>query len=206
MDFRNSTRLNSQRLHRLFVRHTTPYRHDKLRVNVRYSRGADFSGSCYYRDALIYVNIGAKLGYPYAMATHLAKARNHQTHWSREAYIITLANAEQLALFIYLHELFHYLVKQAGRAPGRKEGMCDRFAATVLVDDYGAPVTDPGGRPVSRAAWDFKDLHAFVAAAPRQTSVPAPPPRPPRTIPVIIHGLNSVAARKPTRPGSDLDT
>ena len=58
MDFHNSTALDGGRLQRLFVRHTAPYRHDRLRVCVRYSRGADFSGTCYYRNARIYVNLG----------------------------------------------------------------------------------------------------------------------------------------------------
>lgn len=174
MDFSNSTHLNDTRLLRTLLRHTAPYRHDKLTVRVRYSRGADFSGTCYYRDAIINVNLGRKNRYPYDMGTNLAKARTTHTGWRRDVYRIRLFDAEQLVLFVYLHELFHFLVKQAGRSPARKEAMCDRFAARVLVDDYGCPVTGRFGRRVPRESWDFKDLDAFVAAAPKEPQLRLP--------------------------------
>lgn len=186
MDFGNSTKLDSERLRRLFLQHTHPYRHDRLKVRVRYSRGADFSGSCFYRHRLIYINIGRHNVYPYAMGTHIAKAKSNRTHWWRDVYRVILADAEQLALFVYLHELYHVLVKQAGRSPRRKEGMCDRFATRRLVDYFGCPVVDESDRPVARETWDFKDLDQFVAAAPRQKIAS---PDVPRAIPVTIHGL-----------------
>src|SRR5262249_1612653 len=55
MDFRNSTELDSSTLHAMFLRHTSPYRHEKLTVRVRYGRGADFSGRCFYRDGRIFI-------------------------------------------------------------------------------------------------------------------------------------------------------
>ncbi len=185
MDFQNTTKLDDTRLEALFRRHTAPYRHDHLTVRVRDSRGADFSGSCYYDDARILINLGQHVRYPYRLATHLAKARSYRTHWSRDTLCITVNSAYQLALFVYLHELYHYLVKSAGRGPRRKEGMCDRFAGRVLADEYGCAITDRHGRPAPRAQWDFKDLHAFVARAPR---APAPPAGH-REIPVRILGL-----------------
>jgi len=168
MEFHNSTELDDARLYAMFLRHTLPYRHDRLTVRVRYSRSADFSGTCYYRDAVIHVNIGRRNRYPYVMDTSIAKAQATRWGWRRELYNITLAGAEQLTLFVYLHELFHYLVKQARRSPRRKEAMCDRFATRVLVDHYGCPLRDGHRRPVPRDAWDFKDLDAFVANAPRE--------------------------------------
>ncbi|RMF80936.1 MAG: hypothetical protein D6744_07705 [Planctomycetota bacterium] len=167
MDFRNTTAMDSNRLRAMFVRHTEPYAHDRLVVRVRYSRGADFSGTCFHKDGRIFVNIGRHTSYPYAMATHLAKACSNRTHWWRELFTIHLADAYQLALFVYLHELYHYLVYAARRNPRRKEAMCDRFAARVLVDSYGCAVTDERRFPVERRRWDFRDLHAFVSAAPR---------------------------------------
>ena len=101
-------------------------------------------------------------------------------------------------LFVYLHELFHYLVKAAGRCPRRKEAMCDRFAAAALVNHHGASVTDASGQPVAREDWDFRDLRAFVAAAPRAPLM-AGPARP-RPIPVRVRGLPAAAARQPVRP------
>ena len=177
MEFRNSTDLDDGRLHNLFVRHTAPYRHDRLRVSVRYSRGADFSGTCYYREARIFVNLGKHLGYPYLMGTNVARAQSNATHWWRETYHVSLADAYQLALFVYMHELYHHLVKKAGRSPRRKESRCDRFATRALVDFHGCRVTDSRGRPVPREAWDFQDLDKLVAKAPRDPK-PVPPPSP----------------------------
>lgn len=174
MDFYNSTDLDDSRLYALLLRHTIPYRHDRLTVRVRYSRGADFSGTCYYRDAVIHVNLGRHNRYPYTLNTDIAKARTTRNGWQRERYRLTVADGEQLALFVYLHELFHYLVKAASRSPRRKEAMCDRFATRVLVDDYGCPVRRRSGQPVRRELWDFKDLDAFVAGAPREPQLRLP--------------------------------
>lgn len=174
MDFRNTTDLDDRRLYELFLRHTAPYRHDVLKVRVRRSRGADFSGACYYRDARIFINIGVHNRYPYRLATNVARSQSNATHWWRELYSLTLGDAYQLALFIYLHELFHFLVKAAGRCPRRKESMCDRFAARVLIDEYGCLLTDKSGMPVPRALWDINDLSGFVAAAPRDGQLQLP--------------------------------
>ncbi len=194
MDFRNSTELDGRRLERLFLQHTWPYRHDRLTVRVRYSRGAEFSGTCYYANARLFINIGRRNKYPYPMGTHIARAKHNRTHWWRETYRLGIADPYQLALFVYLHELYHYLVKSAGRNPRRKESMCDRFAARVLVDAYGAVVRDSVGRPVARGAWDFRDVHAFVAGAPRVATLGSAPPGV-RPIPVTIYGVRTGSRR-----------
>ncbi len=183
MDFRNLTELDTARLQRMVLRHTYPYRHDPLSVCVRYSRGADFSGACYYRDSRIFVNLGRNNRYPYTLVTHVARAQSNRTHWWREGYRLVLADAYQLTLFIYLHELFHYLVKAAGRNTRRKEAMCDRFAARILIDEYGCRLLDARSALAPRDGWDFQDLDAFVADAPREAfffSTPRP------AIPVTI--------------------
>jgi hypothetical protein len=174
MDFRNSTELDDTRLHELFLLHTVPYRHDKLTVRVRDSRGADFSGACYYRSARLLINLGRHNRYPYALATHVARAESSRTHWWRELYQLTLADAYQLALFIYLHELYHFLVRAAGRNPRRKESLCDRFATRVLVDCYGCPLRTSTGRPAPRGSWDFSDVTGFVRTAPRSPQMELP--------------------------------
>ncbi len=197
MEFRNSTALDSVRLHELFLRHTAPYRHDQLRVSVRYSRGADFSGTCYYREAKIFVNLGRHLRFPYLMGTHVAKASSNRTHWWRETYRLRLADPYQLALFVYLHELYHHLVKAAGHSPRRKESRCDRFAARVLVDEHRCDLLDRFGQPVPRENWDFQDLHHFVSKAPKAAAPRAKLARPAvqvpprlREIPVTVHGAD----------------
>jgi hypothetical protein len=186
MDFRNTTALSTEHLRGLLLDHTRPYRHDRLRVLVRYGRGADFSGRCYYKEGRIHVNLGRHVRYPYLLATNVAKARSYGAYWRRDVYRLKLTDAYQLVLFIYLHELFHYLVHAARRAPRRKEAMCDRFAARALVDRCGCPLLDRSGFAAPRERWDFQDLDAFVAAAPR--------------LPVTLFDLDPpVAARKPPR-------
>jgi hypothetical protein len=199
MDFGNTTDLDGARLERLFLRHTWPYRHERLAVRVRYSRRAAFSGTCFYRDARIFVNLGRHLAYPYHLGTHIARSQSNRTHWWRETYRLVIGDAYQLALFVYLHELYHYLVKVAGRNPRRKEAMCDRFAVRVLADQYGAQVRNAQGAPVVRASWDFQDVVTFVGAAPQSAAlldlVPAPRPRP---IPVTIVGVRTGTRRAQT--------
>lgn len=196
MEFSNSTALDDQQLHRMVLRYTAPYRYDKLRVAVRYSRGADFSGTCYYREARIFVNIGRHVSFPYTLGTNIAKARSNRTHWWRETYHLTVADGYQLVLFVYLHELYHYLVKLADRSPRRKESRCDRFATRTLVDDFGCLVSDSQGKAVPRQLWDFQDLDRLVSKT-RQTTEKASAALKPRTrqIPVKVHGLvNSLPA------------
>jgi hypothetical protein len=194
MDFRNATDLEPHALQRLFERHTHPFRHDRLQVRVRYSRGADFSGTCYYTEGRIFINLGRDNTYPYRLGTHIAKSESNATHWWRETYSLIIPDARLLALFVYLHELYHYLVKAAKRNPRRKEAMCDRFATRVLVDHFNCRLVDTRKRAVPRQRWDFQDLHAFVAAAPK---VATPPATPSRDIPVKILG-----GRAATRPRS----
>jgi predicted nucleotidyltransferase len=200
MDFANSTDLDSPRLERLLVSHTWPYRHERLAVRVRHSRGAEFSGTCLYGSRRIYVNLGRQNVYPYLLGTHIARSRSNRTHWWRETYRVWVDDAYQLALFVYLHELYHYLVKAAGRNPRRKEAMCDRFAARALVDYCGASVLDSHRRPVARQRWDFQDLYTFVAAAPKvgvQGELLASTGS--REIPVTVHGVRT-GTRRPQNP------
>ncbi len=198
MDFANSTQLDDQRLAELFLRHTAPYRHERLTVRVRYSRSADFSGSCYYRTARLFINLGRALRFPYVMATHVARARSCGTMWRRQSYSIVLSDAYQLALFIYLHELYHFLVKAAGRNVRRKEAMCDRFAARVLIDKHNCPLVDAAGETPPRVEWDFQDLHKFVAKAPKDPLTLVRPRRAARVVPVRIYGY---AGELATRDG-----
>jgi hypothetical protein len=195
MDFGNSTDLDSARLETLFLRHARPYRHDRLTVRVRYSRGADFSGTCFYAHAHIYVNLGRRNVYPYLLGTQVAKSQSNRTHWWRETYRLVIADAYQLALFVFLHEFYHYLVKQAGRSPRRKEALCDRFATRALVDYYGARLVDSRGRPVARERWDFQDVHGLVATAPQGGVQGFLFGGAPREIPVTIRGACAGARR-----------
>ncbi len=189
MDFCNSTHLSDERLKAMCLRAIEGWPHDRLTVRIRYSRGAEFSGSCYYQTHRIFVNLGRGNKYPYKLLTHIARPRSNRTHWWRELYSVDIANPEQLVLFVFLHEYYHWLVKQARRNVRQKEGRCDRYATRVLVDDYGAIVRDSHGKPVARDAWDFQDLEGFVAAARGKKPVLLRPPVEPKA--------PEVAARSP---------
>jgi hypothetical protein len=196
MDFGNATDLDGARLQRLYVRHARPYRHEGLVVRVRYSRGADFSGTCYYTRARIFVNLGRGNVYPYLLGTQVARSQSNRTHWWREVYRLVIADAYQLALFVFLHEFYHYLISQAGRSRRRREALCDRFATRTLVDYYGARLVDSRGRPVARNRWDFRDLDGLVAAAPQAGVQGLLFAGRGRQIPVTIRGLQAGARRK----------
>lgn len=188
MQFQNQTALDDRGLRDLFLVHTQPYDHERLLVRVRYTRSTPFSGACYYADSRIHVNLGRANRYPFTIATHVAKAQSRRPgEWVRPCYRLTVADASQLALFIYLHELFHYLVHAAGRGRQRKEAMCDRFATRVLIDALGCRLVDSNGSLPARSTWDFQDLTAFVGRAPRQAPREAAARR---FIPVRIVGDN----------------
>lgn len=176
--FDNRTELDTPRLQTMCLEAVAGWRLDGAEVRVRYSRGADFSGTCYYDSARIYVNLGRRIRFPYRMGTNIAKAVSNKRHWWRPVYTIELADAYQLVLFIFLHECFHLLVKRSARNTRRKESMCDRFAARVLVDRYAAGVIDEKNQPVPREAWDFQDLDGFVAPARRRIVGTGPPALP----------------------------
>ena len=165
MDFRNATDLSDATLVRMFHDAKGRWPTDGLDIRIRYSRGSDFSGTCYYETNRLYVNLGKHLVYPYRMDTYLARAVSSPTSWSKPLYSIELADGYQVVLFVLLHEYYHWLIKRAGRNTRSKESMCDRFAARILTDRYGALIRDPKGRSVPRNVWDFQDLDRFVARA-----------------------------------------
>ncbi len=182
MIFKNSTHLSSRNLEQMLREAITGWPSDRLRVAIRYSRGAEFSGTCCYATNRIYVNLGRNNSYPYQLQTHIARPKANKTHWWREAFSIEIAEPSQLVLFVFLHEFYHWLVKKARRNVRQKEARCDRFAARVLVDQHGAPVRDSSGRRVNRLAWDFQDLDSFVAAARKQPKKAARRPTKPRPV------------------------
>ncbi len=171
IDFGNSTELSSDRLLTLFLEGLRCWSVGRITVRVRYSRGADFSGTCFYADKRIFINIGRHLRYPYRMDTNIARAKTRGSVWLRPLFSIELKDAYQLAVFIFMHELYHLLVKRAGRNTRQKEAMCDRFAARHVVDRFGAAIRRNTGERALRSEWDFQDLERFVAAA-RDQSLP----------------------------------
>ncbi len=167
MNLTNRTSLDSSRLAALLPRAVAAWPHQGLEVTVRYSRRAEFSGTCYYQSGRIYINVGRHNQYPYLIRTAIAKAQSDTRCWRREIYTVEAADGYELVLFVFLHEFYHWLVKKARRNVRQKEARCDRFAAKVLVDQHSAIVRDPHGRIVPRSSWDFQDLDGFVAAARR---------------------------------------
>jgi hypothetical protein len=165
MLFRNTTILSRQRLMTMFLDAAKPFPTVGLSIAVRYSRGADFSGTCYYATDRLYVNLGRHLSYPYTMSTHVARTVSSNNSWWKPLYTIELTDAYQLVLFVLMHEYYHWLIKRAHRNTRQKESMCDRFAARTLVDQHGAIIRTPQGTLADRSHWDFQDLNGFVAAA-----------------------------------------
>lgn len=165
--FRNLTALDTDRLLRMIREAAGDWPLDGLDVTIRDSRSADFSGTCFYKTGRIYVNVGRHVSYPYPLKTYLARARSSRGRWWREIYSIVVQDPYQLVLFVFMHELYHWLVRQARRNTRQKEARCDRFAARALVDQYGLVVLDSHALPVARNEWDFQDLDGFVAAVHR---------------------------------------
>ena len=165
MRLHNTTHLDTDRLKGMMFAAIDGWPRDGLDVRVRYSRGAEFSGTCFYKGGRINLNLGRHNRYPYTIRTNIARARSNRRCWWRELYSVEAADEYQLVLFVFAHEFYHWLVKKAGRNTRQKEARCDRFAARVLVNRYGAVVRDPSGQPVARSAWDFQDLEGFVSAA-----------------------------------------
>ncbi len=190
MILRNSTELDTSRLEHMFRGAVAQWPMDGAQIFVRYSRGADFSGACYYESDRIFINIGRHNRYPYPLKINVARPKSNRTHWWRELYTLEIGRPDELALFIFLHEFYHRLVKRARRNVRQKEARCDRFATRVLVDDYGGIVRDSQGRLVPRHEWDFQDLDGFVAAArgPIRKSARKPLVRRPRRDPSGLHG------------------
>ncbi len=165
IDFRNSTDLDTDKLVALIREAADGRATGAITLRVRYSRSADFSGTCFYASQRIFVNVGRHLQFPYRMGTHVARARTVGRRWYKPVYALTLRDGYDLVLFVFLHELYHLLVKRARRNTRQKESMCDRFAARFLVDRCDAKVLRSDDSEVPREEWDFQDLDGFVAAA-----------------------------------------
>lgn len=165
LEFHNSTALCSERLGELCRDGMAGWATGTVTVRVRYSRSSDFSGTCFYVDRRIFVNVGRHLSFPYRMGTHLAKAVSRGRRWYKPIFSIELVDAYQLVAFVFMHELYHLLVKRSGRNTRQKESMCDRFAARYVVDRFGLSVLTAGGCLVDRDTWDFQDLLGFVEGA-----------------------------------------
>ncbi|MCK6483194.1 MAG: hypothetical protein HUU22_06950 [Phycisphaerae bacterium] len=196
MILHNATHLDTRRLEALFRQCAAPWPLDGLDVRVRYTRSSPFSGLCVYQTGRIHVNIGRRNRYPYAIRTHVARAKTTRRAWWRPMHVVHVSDAYQLALFIFLHELYHWLIRKARRNTRQKEGRCDRFAVRALVERFGVSVLDHEGRPVPRDSWDFQDLDAFVARALPTRKRPSPTKRgaPTKLATAAIRSLNGPAA------------
>lgn len=177
IDFHNSTALSSVKLLTLMSEAVAGWAVGRITVRVRYSRGADFSGTCVYSDRKILINLGRHLKYPYHMGTNLARAKTIGRRWYKPIYTLELQSGYEVILFVFMHELYHLLVKRARRNIRQKESMCDRFAARYVVERFGAIVRNDKGEPVPDDVWEFQDLEGFVAAARDRRAARHPIPR-----------------------------
>ncbi|MBI4717343.1 MAG: hypothetical protein HY763_06025 [Planctomycetes bacterium] len=175
IEVHNSTALCTERLAGLVREGTHGWAVGRATVRFRHGRGADFSGACYYSGQRIYINLGRHLAFPYRLRTNLGRAKTVGRRWYRPILTLDVRDGYELATFIFMHELYHLLIKRARRNRRQKESMCDRFAARFLVRRWGTVVHGPDGAVVPQAVWDFQDLEGFVAAARDR--------RPPRRLP-----------------------
>jgi hypothetical protein len=162
---RNSTRLVTLRLLREFGEAMRGWPMAGVRVWVRHTRGAEYSGTCYPQEARIYINLSPTLRFPYRLATQVAPGKTQHGVWRRPLWTVMVLDACDLATFIFLHECYHWLLHRARRNGRQKEAMCDRFGLRYLVDHRGAGVCDEAGRSVPRGDWDVQDLDGFVRLA-----------------------------------------
>lgn len=169
MEIINHTEFDTRRIEVMFRRATEQWVAPKLKVVVRYSRGAIYSGTFASHPPRIYVNIHPKNRYPLKIETGIAKSKTLGDFWWKPSYHIKAENPYHVALFVFLHEFYHYLVHRARRNSHRKEAMCDRFAVRYLTNHCRLAVYDMNNNPVPRSVWLFQDLDGFVAN--RQTRV-----------------------------------
>lgn len=162
MEIINHTDLDTRRIEAMFLRATSMWSAQTLKVTVRYSRGAVYSGTFASNPSRIYINISRKNRYPLKIETSIARARTVGSSWWKPSYHIKSENAYQVALFVFLHEMYHYLIYRSRRNGHRKEAMCDRFAVRYLNEHCRLTVFDQENNPVPKSAWLFQDLDAFV--------------------------------------------
>jgi len=162
MEIINKTELDSRRIEAMFLKASAGWQAPSIKVVVRYSRGAVYSGTFASHPLRFYVNISRTNRYPLRVETGIAKSKSCGQTWWKPSYFIRTENAYQLALFVFLHEFYHYLIHRSQRNGHRKEGMCDRFAVRYLNQRCRLTVYDANGRPVPKAMWLFQDLDEFV--------------------------------------------
>jgi len=162
MEIFNNTELETKRIETMFLRATSGWETSELKVVVRYSRRAIYSGTFAAPPSRIYINLGRENRYPMRIETGIARSQSCGHSWWQPSYYIQVENAYQLALFVFLHEFYHYLIHRAQRNGRRKEAMCDRFAVRYLNRYCRLKVCDTNNRPVVKSAWLFQDLDGFV--------------------------------------------
>lgn len=182
LDFNNKTALSTPRLRQLCEEAMDGWRLGHVRVTFRYSRKAAYSGTCFYLDGRIFINVHERLTYPYPLATCIARTRSRPDGWERPLYYVMCDSAYELSMFIFMHELYHLLLNKAGRNMRQKEARCDRFATRYVTDRLGCSVVDSCQKPVIRDEWDFQDLEGFVAKAAHEPMVVTGPPKKPRAL------------------------
>lgn len=165
MEIVNKTELDSKKIVSMILKATNSWQTPRLKVTIRYSRGAKYSGTYIANPPRIYVNIAKNNRYPMKLETSIAKAQTIGRYWWKPIYHIRLENPYQLVLFVFMHEFYHYLIHRARKNSHRKEAMCDRFAIKYLVENYKLKVYDSKNTPVEKEKWLFQDLEGFVRNA-----------------------------------------
>ncbi len=104
MQITNNTELSTDRIEGMFNRAADGWASANLKVAVRYSRGAIYSGTYALKPPRIYINIGRRTLYPMKIETSIARARTIGSSWWKPSYHIFASDEYQLALIVLLHE------------------------------------------------------------------------------------------------------
>ena len=116
----NSTDIGTE----IIEKHAAKYETENLRTYLRHIReGAQtpYSGVCYYKEGRIRVSINPRNLYPVPIRVGSPFDASKWRHYM-------MGSAEQLAEFIFLHELSHYLDYRNGIPVRCKQTKSDMFA------------------------------------------------------------------------------
>jgi hypothetical protein len=97
---------------------------ENLQVKIKYTKEnakTPYSGVCYYREDKIRVSINPKNRYPLKITVG---SPFNKSSWQN----YYLNSEEELALFVFLHEISHYIDYKNGLSVRCKQTKADKFA------------------------------------------------------------------------------
>ena len=134
MDFKNTTTLDSNLLRETGESAVAGWPTDPLVVRVRWSRGAEFSGTCVYATHRLYINLGRHLQYPYRMETHCARGRKAWGRYYKPRSFLELCDEHGLYVVDEANVESHALMQTLSKDPRFEHAILDRILRMVRRD------------------------------------------------------------------------